>query len=401
MRKVCVSGAFFVRARLLSLVVTGVLAGCASDVPHDMLAETGVTDASPQATHRIYVATTRARSGSGGEVFSGSRSTELGYARVDVAVPQGHKVGELGRPESGNADPRKHFMAREIALYPERAAAQTDLAAAIAARNGRVMVFVHGYRTQFDDAVYRFTQIVQDSGYSGVPLLFTWASSGKTMDYIYDRDSALSARDELEGTLRMAAASGAKRIDVVGHSMGAWLTMEVLRQMAIGGDNVLAERAGDVALASPDIDVDVFRAQMARVKRPGRPIFVITSADDKALGLSSRIAGNMPRVGDDPNDAEIARMGVVVVDVTKLKAGDSNNHAKFADNAALVRLIGEYVEAPEQFAGSSEEITARVRQIAGVPEQGGKAGIVFTSPERVIATRNVGATPLPLPRPTN
>ncbi|MBX3531922.1 MAG: alpha/beta fold hydrolase [Rhizobiaceae bacterium] len=389
-----------VRVRLFLLMVLGMLAGCASDIPHDMLAETGRQDlAAPQAVHRVYVATTRARTGSGGEVFGGGRSTALGYARVDVAVPQGHKPGELARPKSGNADPRVHFMAREVALYPDRGVAQADLAAAIAAHGGRVMVFVHGYRTHFDDAVYRFTQIVQDSGYSGVPLLFTWASSGKTMDYIYDRDSAMSARDQLETTLRLAAASGAKRIDIVGHSMGGWLTMEVLRQMAIGGDNVLAERAGDVALASPDIDVDVFRAQMARVKRPGRPIFVITSADDKALRLSSRIAGNMPRVGDDPNDAEIARMGVIVVDVTRLKAGDPNNHAKFADNPALVRLIGEYIEAPEQFAGSSEDITRKVRQIAGLPEQGGQAGIVFTSPERVIATTGVGATPLPLPRP--
>src|SRR5690606_31302625 len=122
---------------------------------------------------------------------------------------------------------------------------------------GRALVFVHGFNTSFDDAVYRLTQIVHDSGYRGTPLLFTWASSGKAYDYMYDRESATAARDALEATLRLAASSGAERVDIIAHSMGAWVTMEAIRQMAIGGDSTLGGKLGDVLLASPDIDVDV------------------------------------------------------------------------------------------------------------------------------------------------
>lgn len=376
------------------------LGGCGSNIPHDMLAETAKAgDAQVKAEHRIYVATTRAPASERGAVFGSGRSKTTHYARVDVTVPPGHKAGQLSRPESGSADPNTHFMVRGVNVFSNEPAARAELASAIAAHGGRVLVFVHGYRTQFDSAVYRFTQIVEDSRYTGVPLLFTWASSGKTFDYIYDRDSAMSARDELEATLRLAAASGATRIDLVGHSMGAWLTMEVLRQMAIGGNDILRDRQGDVALASPDIDLDVFRAQMARVGKRARPIFVISSADDKALRMSSRIAGNMPRVGDDPNNSEVASLGAVVVDVTSLKAGDPRNHAKFADNPALIRLIGAYMAAPEDFSGSAEDITERVQKIAGIPEKDGRAGIVFTAPDRVIATSDNRPQPLPLPRP--
>lgn len=55
-------------------------------------------------------------------------------------------------------------------------------------------MFIHGYNTQFDDAVYRITQIVQDSGYKGAPVLFTWASAGRALDYVYDTNSATVAR---------------------------------------------------------------------------------------------------------------------------------------------------------------------------------------------------------------
>ncbi|WP_163284658.1 alpha/beta hydrolase, partial [Enterobacter hormaechei] len=63
---------------------------------------------------------------------------------------------------------------------------QTALNADIAARGGRVIVFVHGYNTSFDDAVYRLAQIVNDSNYPGTPVLFSWASGASTTSYVYD-----------------------------------------------------------------------------------------------------------------------------------------------------------------------------------------------------------------------
>jgi esterase/lipase superfamily enzyme len=398
------------RIGLIAMAAAIMLAGCATETKRDLVAgATAMAGTASAATHRIHVVTTRAPAKQAGQVFDGRRSPGVHYAHVDVDVPQGHRTAAAPRPKSGDpVDPRIHFAVRDVAVLDGAAQMKAELARDIAARGGRVLVFVHGYRTHFDDAVYRFTQVVQDSGYTGVPLLFTWASAGKTLDYVYDRDSAMAARDALEDALKLAADSGATRIDLVGHSMGAWLTMEVLRQMSIGRNTVLLDRQGDVALASPDIDVDLFRSQMARVARPGRPIFVITSEDDSALRMSSRIAGNMPRVGDDPNETELARMGVIVVDVTRLKGGDRRNHSKFADNPLLVRLLGDYLDDPDAFAGSSEEITRRVRERAGVPVESGVAGITVTTPERVIATSNAGqqavgagagALPRPAPRP--
>src|SRR5690606_36940194 len=142
---------------------------------------------------------------------------------------------------------------------PRQQGFATTLRERITRTGGRALVFVHGYRTPFDGSVYRTAQIVHDSGYTGTPVLFSWASSGRTVDYIYDNNSATVARDGLEKTLRTLRAAGASRIDIVAHSMGNWLTMEALRQFALTSDRDIGNSLGDVILASPDIDVDVFK----------------------------------------------------------------------------------------------------------------------------------------------
>ena len=126
-------------------------------------------------------------------------------------------------------------------------------------------------------------------------MLFSWASGAKTTDYVYDKESASAARDQLEVTLRMLEQSGARRIDIVAHSMGTWVTMEALRQMAISGDRDLGGKLGDVVLASPDIDVDVFKSQMRRYGKPDKPFILLLSDDDRALRLSGLIAGSAAR----------------------------------------------------------------------------------------------------------
>src|SRR5690606_24968467 len=261
------------------------------------------------------------------KVFGNTRSAKLNFARVNVTVPKYHKTGQIERKKPGKADdPLQFFTATEVVSYDAQPQFSSALSADIAARGGRAMIFIHGYNTSFDSAVYRATQIAHDSGYPGTPVLFSWASGGTTKDYVYDRESASVARDQLEVTLRILAQSGARRIDIVAHSMGTWVTMETLRQLAITGDRDLSGKLGDVVLASPDIDVDVFRSQMRRYGKPDKPFILLLSDDDRALKLSGLLAGSRPRVGDYRNAADLADYGVTVVDLTSAKGADTFNH---------------------------------------------------------------------------
>ena len=100
-------------------------------------------------------------------------------------------------------------------------------------------------------------------------------------------------------------------------------------------------------LASPDIDVDVFRRQIAEIDAGPRSaqFTLFISRDDRALGLSSFITGNSTRLGAlDPNKKvlrSILEQGrVQVMNLTGMASNDFTNHGKFA-SGDVVGAIGE------------------------------------------------------------
>ncbi|RLP23363.1 alpha/beta hydrolase [Mesorhizobium sp. YM1C-6-2] len=371
------------RPRLLIVVFLALAAsGCISERKHELLAANPAAPppAGVEAKHDIFVATTRKRAADQRVVFDRQRSDMLAFGRVGVTVPKGHQIGRIERAKDGNpGDPAKDFTAVDLTIYDSPSAFTT----AVAKRGDRVLVFVHGYNTGFDDGVYRLTQIAHDTKYPGTPVLFSWASGARTRDYVYDKDSSTAARDDLESVLVMLSRTrGIKSIDIIAHSMGNWLAMETLRQLAIAGNRDLGGKLGYVVLASPDIDVDIFRKQMERYGKPDRPFVVLLSNDDKALRISSLIAGKEARVGDYSNAKELASLGVTVVDLSATAGGDKLNHAKFADNPVLVQLLGERLRMPESLEPTPQQANERVNELAG--GLGQAASVIITTPLRII-----------------
>lgn len=150
--------------------------------------------------HRIYIGTTRAFSEDTEEFFSGERSTQLTLAHVDVTVPPSHEPGKIEKPKSGQTNPLKHFAVNDPIVYNSPQSFRDNINSNLLKRstkNQDILVFVHGYNVSFSAAVLRISQFVHDTGFEGVPVLFSWASRGKTADYVYDINSALQGRDNL------------------------------------------------------------------------------------------------------------------------------------------------------------------------------------------------------------
>lgn len=149
-------------------------------------------------------------------------------------------------------------------------------------------------------------------------------------------------------------------ITIMAHSMGSWLVVEALRQMAIR-DGRVAPKISNVVLASPDIDVQVFRKQWLE-QGPHRPqLTLFVSQDDKALDMSRLIGGDVDRLGQinpaaEPYRSELEKAGVTVLDLTALKGGDPLNHGKFAERPEVVRLLGERLVAGQVIAESKNGI---------------------------------------------
>ena len=101
----------------------------------------------------------------------------------------------------------------------------------------------------------------------------------------------------------------------------------------------LANEDFRVILAAPDIDVDVFRQQVAVIGPLSPPMELLVSRDDRALLWSSRLSGGNARVGAlDVNDPRVqdavTQARIRIVDISELSSGGFN-HDRFIQLAAM------------------------------------------------------------------
>lgn len=351
------SGLMFARlarfgaAAIAALALAGcVTAGEMASTVTTNVANAGGLFAAPQGQPQpipIFVASTRK-----GE--EGASADAIGPARYGLAIvtaPPGHSPGVIERQTFGAPDPRRHFALRSRKSLDEQEFAQT-VSTHLSGRVGAsrdVLVFVHGFNNSVDEARMRLAQIVADSRFSGVPVLFTWPSRQKLLAYGSDRENATASRDALEKLLAdLARTPGVGRVHVLAHSMGTWLAMEALRQNAIAGRPTLDGRLGEVMLAAPDLDLGVFEQQMARL--PGARVSVFATTNDRALSISSTLAGDRIRLGsvdarDEKTRAALQKLGVNVYDITA-EASGVIRHGAFAEAPGVVASIGARLAEP-------------------------------------------------------
>jgi esterase/lipase superfamily enzyme len=381
-------------------IVTLILAGCAGRPSGNLVV---VSASAPGASAvDMMVATTRSDNPiAPGVMFNGERAHGLAFADIVVSIPPDatRKIGDVQWPSTIPGDPAHDFVtlrADRLDLDQARAAFDQRLRAG---PTRHVLLFVHGYNTRFEEAVYRFAQITHDSGARVVPVLFTWPSRGKLFDYVYDRESATYSRDGLEAVLQaLAKDPNVESISILAHSMGNFVAVEALRQMAIR-DRKLSPKIKDIMLAAPDLDFDVFRREIAEIEASDKdpPVTLFVSQDDYALLASRRLAGDEPRLGAiDPNAepyrSELEKARVNVIDLSKVESDDTLNHGKFA-TSEVVRAIGQRLAGGQTLTDAKPTLGERLGGVAqGAADTLGKAATLAISAPAAIIDPNTRAT---------
>ena len=328
-------------ARMLGFLFAGfaliLVAGCAS---------VGFSGESGPAVEgrsiAMFVASTRkSEHGTSNEaVEDGAR-----FSLQRISVPLTHEPGKVERPAFGSEDPEKHFAVASRRSLDE-ADFYTELASHVSGRIGTnrdVLLYVHGFNVNYDEARFRLAQIADDGRFGGIAVLYTWPATSSLLDYGAAKENATLSRDALAKLIhRLSEVPGIGRVHILAHSMGAWLTMEALRENAISGSPDLNGKLGDVMLAAPDIDLNVFRQQLGRLD--ASHVSVLVASNDRALSISRSLAGDRPRLGGlDPNNprdrAALDELGVKVYDLSTASTG-LIGHGTYADAPQAVRTIG-------------------------------------------------------------
>jgi esterase/lipase superfamily enzyme len=365
------------------------LAGCAA--PKGLLVP---VEARAPGTSQVemLVATTRKRNGPD-EMFSGQRgSPRLDFADIVVSIPPDsvRQIGEVQLPREVPGNPATDFVTLK-AGYETREQALVNFRRLLQQTPSKhVLVFVHGFNNRFEDAVFRYAQIVHDSGAAAVPVLFTWPSRGSVLAYGYDRESASFSRDALEDGLRFLAKDPqVKEITVLAHSMGNFAALEALRQMAIR-DGRVAQKIRSVILAAPDVDVDAAREYVTEMGEQRPRIILFVAQDDKALAISRKVWGGQ-RLGaidpeQEPYKSALERENIQVVNLTGVTSPDQLRHGTFAQNPQIVELLGRAVARGQVLTDSRVGLGERIAQSAAgaAASVGHAAGLVVSAPLAIV-----------------
>ena len=316
----------------------------------------------PYTTVDLYYGTDR-RTGEprirGANVRIGTYGAEpanrLELGRATVTIPKSRPPGTITRPEIGllivslqyrNEDLARDFTVASVDAMQPAAFVEAMQSRLGQARNfqGHAFVFIHGYFVTFDDAIFRAAQITYDMGFDGLPLVYSWPSTGRFNDYIADRDRARSARDALKQFLDLVAArSGASQIHLIAHSTGAFALLEALDRMQFPPRGGTAARFGEIVFAAPDVLADDFKIAMAAVKGLARGTTLYASKADRALQLSEFARNGLAAAGIVPaSNIPVLVGGVDSVDVSLLNTSYfTTSHSTFGDALPLLQDIGK------------------------------------------------------------
>ncbi|MBZ0209541.1 MAG: alpha/beta hydrolase, partial [Hyphomicrobium sp.] len=289
--------------------------------------------------------------------FGSDRARKLQLGEAMVTVPKVHEVPKVERPwvvtipyfdvtiYAEKEDPKKHFTVKEI-----KALTREELLAQVKARlkgsktyKDQALVFVHGYNTSFDNALYRTAQIAYDLDFDGAPFLYSWPSGGAVASYTYDRESAQASEPYLREFLEMVVKqTGAKQVSIIAHSMGNQPVMDVLRDMKSSAPEGVS--INQVILAAPDVDADSFSNLAKAIKGLAKNVTLYVASNDRALIVSRNFWGSY-RAGDVPPAGPLILPGIDTIDVTAASTDTfAINHSGYASNNKLLDDIRELLK---------------------------------------------------------
>lgn len=277
------------------------------------------------------------------------RSSSLSYLSRTIAIPPDRQPGSV-KTATAPVDPLTAFYATKAEEFPSEAAFRAEVARALQARpkgSRDLVIYIHGFNNRFADGVLRIAQLSADLEIPGVAMHYSWPSAGNPLGYGYDRDSMLFARDGLESLIRTAAAAGAEDVVIAAHSMGALMTMEALRQIAISDVRWPHRNIDTVVLISPDIDIEVFQSQARRIDPLPERFAIFVSNRDRALRLSARLSGQTNRLGNIADAEKLAALDVALLDLTEFSTGAG--HFTAASSPAALALIQRLAEVERAF----------------------------------------------------
>jgi len=346
-------------ARLLLVCIASLpFAACSFSKPTEFPtchATTVDPDGRPRIT--VFFATDRLRTAGPDAVFGFRRADDVTYGKAVVSLPP-NNARDFGTTMG--------FRLLSVAVIGDDGAFAEALHAASAAERTRFsdsqsLVFVHGYNENFERVIFRVAQMTHDGCLGVVPVVFSWPSRDFFLDYDYDLDSATFSRWDIARVLRVVRdCSGFDVTHVMAHSIGNWATLEALRLMsseAADAKDAAPRKFGAMLLASPDMDLDIFRRELPTAMSMSEKVVLLSSHQDVLLEFSGFLAHGSPRAGAATAEElashhirPVANFSIIRMDGPEIGSCPDGSHRCAETNPKVLNEIGLVLKASKDLA---------------------------------------------------
>ena len=307
----------------------------------------------------ILYTTNRTMSNQEKQEFTGEFDNQQHFGIAFVRVPENHHFGALERTNWDTST--NEYDTTMFVIKKKRDLSEDRFKMAVTASTVKsVVIFVPGFRNNFDDGLFRFAQLIWDGQLNDmIPVLFSWPSRDDLRQYEYDGESASNSVAAFEKfILLLQNDCDIDNINIIAHSMGNRVVVSALADLSA---NRQKKSSGELVLAAPDVNKDQFLQKAFLITQAAHGVTLYASASDRALELSSEIA-QMLRIGKVDADGPVVVGGVDSIDVTAM--GDDLlawNHDTYA-NGPIIEDIARLI----RFGTRPPNI--RTPRIRGMPE---------------------------------
>ncbi len=291
------------------------------------------------ATVPVYFATNRnprsVRPDCSNNYFGIEPSAEVRYGVCNVNVPRAHAVGALD--EKAGVYERDTYFLTESQKFMN----SDEMMTILGSSDKDLILFVHGFNVQFNEAVFRSAQMLYDAKFQGDILLYTWpAGSGDgfldrlliNRTYELNKVSAEASRSHFRSFL-IKVISLKRRVHLVIHSMGHQVVLPVINNLVKEGNTGFIT---EMVLNAPDFSAQEMAAITSNLVKSSRRITLYCSPGDNALNVSEMVNSNK-RAGSCTKLSGIDVVNVNQVDSPVLGVGGLG-HGYYSGRAILTDL---------------------------------------------------------------
>jgi esterase/lipase superfamily enzyme len=198
-----------------------------------------------------------------------------------------------------------------------------------------LIIYVHGTKVDFLNAVTLTAEIDHFTGRQFVTLAYDWSSHQNILDYLIgiDKRRAVHASYQFKNVLQLLAEhTDAEKIHVISYSAGGRVVSRALHQLALENRDLNKDelrkhfRIGTVIFAAADVEVDRFLSRLEDIASLSEQTVITISDADNVLENARKLMGGESRAGsakaEQAEQAFIEKhqlLNVHIVDVSRHK----------------------------------------------------------------------------------